>query len=81
MKLTIRIPIAVYAAVALFTFGRSASDARTWHNNHCRTPSERFERGDKCYTSPAVYGLFSGALWPLYWSWELQTPSTPREGE
>jgi len=55
---------AAYLLIAVVTFGHSADS----FERHQRCPNQVAD----CYAPGAVVtGLFSGAMWPLYWSWEL----------
>lgn len=58
-----RLAIALYAAVAMVTFGHStAQPKQCWALDHGKwVECSSFEVG--------VDGLTSAALWPLYWSW------------
>ncbi len=63
----------LYAATAVGTFGHAAAGMDQWQEANCSTQAGRFQSGMKCYGIPsAMTGLVSAALWPLYWSWELQ---------
>lgn len=58
--------VALWAAIALFTFGHSATQPKvcpTYGREHwvrCESPQIAFE------------AFMAAAFWPLYWSWELQ---------
>ena len=60
--------ILLYAAVAVFTFGRAASneDRMCLHTSTGKTVPV-------CPVSVfAKAGFAAGLFWPLYWSWEIQ---------
>lgn len=60
----LRLIIIGYAAVALVTFGKSASEPR-----ECWDISTGDER--LCdVRSVSATAFFAGILWPFYWSWE-----------
>lgn len=78
-----------YAALALVTFGYSADEYQraAWARySVCRTVVLNTEEGaDDCrqpwpIDAPLV-GLFSGAAWPLYWSWTVAAKARARAGE
>jgi hypothetical protein len=52
--------VAIYAAVAIVTFGRAAANAECIY--------VRAEAG--CSNDKAAKGFMAAAIWPLYWSWE-----------
>lgn len=65
-----KLALAIYALIGLFTFGRSAShidDKPQCADVHARD----------CSVAPEVGAFLGGGLaavvWPLYWSWELQS--------
>lgn len=65
MSKAIKFALGFYAAAAIITFGHSAS-----------TYEPRCD-GERAFCTDVelqVTGAFLGALlWPLYWSWELQS--------
>ena len=62
------VALAAWAAMALFTFGHSASQPKV-----CLVKTEPSFEWEKCRNGPlAVDGFLSAVFWPLYWSWELQ---------
>lgn len=64
--------IAAYLVVALYTFGHAAAASDRYAARDRAICLER--TGDVCAAIdlPAVPALIGAALWPLYWSWELQ---------
>lgn len=64
--------IGIYLVVGLVTFGHAAAESQRYADRDQAICMER--RGDFCSTIelPAVPALIGAALWPLYWSWELQ---------
>lgn len=61
--------IAVYALVALLTFGHSASERSGRWNAYCEK-DWIYECGTiDLQLSAAVPAFVGGALWPLYWTW------------
>lgn len=55
-----------YGAIAIFTFGHSASAEHV-----CRAENDTVRT---CRVAPvAMSSLVAGVLWPLYWSWEVQS--------
>lgn len=63
-----------YAGAALFTFGHAASGSE--RRGEARRIECRSEGQEYCPTEldiPGASGILAGMLWPLYWSWELQT--------
>ena len=66
--------IVAYASIAVFTFGHSAGKATKFQDQHCVTADQRIAVGSRCYMSAkAPEAMFAAILWPLYWSWELQS--------
>lgn len=55
---------AVYLIGAIIAFGHSAAG----NSGRCNLPKEIAEGG--CMGQAAIAGIFAGAAWPLYWSWE-----------
>lgn len=75
MSKAIKFALGFYAAVAIVTFGHSASNAETLRECNEKHDDRAF---NSCvtYTSPigvAGRGVIVSVLWPLYWSWELQS--------
>lgn len=52
---------AIYALAAIATFGQAAEASRAACN----------DRGFCGSDMQVLSGLFGGAFWPLWWSWEL----------
>ena len=69
-----RLWLAVYLAVAVFTFGHVAAETeRRINSPQCATPELRVaSRGLTCYGEPGLEAVLPAVLWPFYWSWELQ---------
>jgi hypothetical protein len=62
-----------YALIGLGTFGHAAARLDAYQRRFCQTLDDRVKSpGISCYDSPSINGMFSGVLWPFYWSWELQ---------
>lgn len=63
-----------YAAMAVFSFGWQANYAQeAIESAQCDTSEKRLNSRAYCYHVPAIEGFAAGVLWPLYWSWELQS--------
>jgi hypothetical protein len=62
-----------YAFIGILTFGHDAVHTTRYREQHCATADQRqLSPTDDCY-GPVPEGAFmAAALWPLYWSWELQ---------
>lgn len=63
--------VAIYCAIAVYTFGYAAAAAER-RDNACRSLHE-WERTSPCLESPSASGLFAGAAWPFFWAWEAQS--------
>ena len=63
--------IVFYVIIAIFTFGHAAAGTQRWQDTHCQTAEARIASNERCYSGPAVNGVFAGVFWPLYWSWEM----------
>ena len=77
MTRTVRLAIATYALVAIVTFGHAAASQAERNRTVyaiCRDDNPenlRLCEVDRAYEVPSTFsGLVSGAIWPLYWSWE-----------
>jgi len=75
MSKAAKFALGFYAAVAVVTFGHSAANAETLEECNERHGDAAF---NSCitYTSPlavAVRGVMISAVWPLYWSREIQS--------
>lgn len=58
--------VAAYIAIAILTFGISASD------NQCGRHEKTAQYGRQtCIMDAGVGGFMAGLWWPLYWSWEV----------
>lgn len=65
------IGLAVYAVIGIYTFGYAAAESTKWGiEQECGSGG----KSRKCIAhSPAINGLFAAIVWPLYWSWEVQS--------
>jgi hypothetical protein len=61
-----------YALVGVVTFGHYAAEATRYQHQFCATYEQRQKSIDDCYGPIPLGAFMAGALWPLYWSWELQ---------
>jgi cell division FtsZ-interacting protein ZapD len=65
---------ALYFAIGIVTFGHSAAGQQVWRDTHCATVKQRVDApGTVCYDDVGIAALGSALVWPLYWSWELQS--------
>ncbi len=62
-----------YFAMALFTFGHSASAHQRFIEANCLTAEQRVERGRVCYGSGGPEAFGAAMAWPFYWAWEAQS--------
>ena len=70
----LRLWAGLYATVALVTFGYSAANAETYAECEARNVGKAYHCG--VYASAlgvSTRAVFASALWPFYWSWEIQT--------
>ena len=58
-----------YVLIGLIAFGHCAAEARE-REERCIAAGDSRE---ECSRGAPLRGLFAGALWPLYLSWELQS--------
>jgi hypothetical protein len=64
-KITRRISIAAYLVIGLFTFGYGSM------HHQCRGDDNNFNV-PPCFSEKGFIGFVDAAMWPLYWSWEVQ---------
>lgn len=68
--MSFKIAIGVYILAAIITFGYADNHSKC--NRWANTLSKYDDDHMSCNSQAFANGLFGGAFWPLYWSWNLQ---------
>lgn len=67
--------IAAYAAVGVFSFGHAANWRWNYNDEAVCLAGEDYSVKVGCddLLPAPISGIFAATLWPLYWSWVLQS--------